>query len=68
MNSDTMEGTWKQMKGKVKEKWGQLTDNEITETKGNMEQLEGLIQKKYGTAREEAKKQLSELQRSCGSC
>ena len=44
MSWDRVEGNWKQFKGKVKEEWGDLTDNEITEAEGNREKLEGRIQ------------------------
>ena len=42
---------WKQFVGKVKEKWAQLTDDDLTQINGNREQLEGKIQARYGTAR-----------------
>jgi uncharacterized protein YjbJ (UPF0337 family) len=44
-------GNWNQLKGKVKEQWGQLTDRELDEVKGNIDQLIGLVQKKTGEAR-----------------
>ena len=43
MNWDRIEGNWKQFTGKVKEKWGRLTDDEIAQIDGNREQLEGKI-------------------------
>lgn len=58
MNWDTVKGNWKQMTGKVKEEWGDLTDNEITEAEGDRDQLVGKIQAKYGIAKEEAEKQV----------
>ena len=48
MNWDRIEGNWKQVTGKVKEKWGKLTDDDITQINGNREQLEGKIQARYG--------------------
>ncbi|WP_353475334.1 CsbD family protein [Salipiger sp. H15] len=63
MNWDQIEGNWKQFKGKVREQWGDLTDDEVQEAKGNREQLAGLIQKKYGVAKEEAEKQVDTWQR-----
>ena len=60
MNKDQVEGTWRQLKGKVKEKWGQLTDDELDEYEGKTEQLAGLIQKRTGEAREAVQEQLDE--------
>jgi len=58
MNWDTMKGDWKRIKGKIREKWGELTDDEIDKIQGRREQLEGLLQKKFGLAKEEAKRQI----------
>ena len=51
MDWNRVEGNWKQMKGKVKEKWGQLTDDDLDAIDGRREQLEGKIQQRYGMAR-----------------
>ena len=56
MNWDTVEGNWKQIKGKVKEQWGNLTDDEIDKIDGNREQLEGKIQASYSYNKDQAKK------------
>ena len=56
MNWDRVQGDWKQFSGKVKEKWGQLTDDDLTQINGNREQLEGKIQARYGTAKDQVKK------------
>ena len=61
MNWDQLTGNWKQLTGKVKEKWGKLTDDDLTVIAGKRDQLAGLIQKKYGLAKEEAEKQLDEF-------
>jgi uncharacterized protein YjbJ (UPF0337 family) len=61
MNKDQMAGNWKQLKGKVKEKWGKLTDDEIDQFEGNSDQLAGTLQKRYGLAREEAERQAHEF-------
>jgi uncharacterized protein YjbJ (UPF0337 family) len=58
MNWDQAEGNWKQFKGKVKEKWGQLTDDELDEIAGKRDQLIGKIQKQYGISKEEAERQV----------
>ena len=60
MNWDQIEGNWKQFKGKVQKKWGDLTDDECDQIAGNREQLEGKIQEKYGKTKEEAKRQVDE--------
>ncbi len=54
MNEDILKGKWMQVKGKVKEEWGKLTDDDIDRLDGSREQLEGKIQEKYGWAKEEA--------------
>jgi uncharacterized protein YjbJ (UPF0337 family) len=64
MNWDTVKGDWKQFTGKVREKWGELTDDELDQVKGRRDQFEGLIQKKYGLAKDEVKRQVDEFERS----
>jgi len=61
MNRDAFEGKWHQLRGSVKSKWGQLTDNELDEVSGNFELLVGKIQEKYGQTREEIERQLDML-------
>lgn len=58
MNKDVFAGQWKMIQGKVKEHWGRLTDDEVTQISGKREQLLGLLQKKYGFAREKAQQEL----------
>ena len=60
MNWDRVEGNWKQFSGKVKEKWGQLTDDDLTQINGNREQLEGKIQARYGYAKDQVKKDVDD--------
>lgn len=62
MNWDQMKGNWKQFSGKIREKWGDLTDDEIEQARGSREQFEGLLQKRFGMAKEEAKRQIDELE------
>lgn len=64
MNWDQIEGKWKQMSGKVKVKWGKLTDNDIDVIAGREEQLIGKIQERYGIAKEEAQKQVEEFSKT----
>jgi uncharacterized protein YjbJ (UPF0337 family) len=61
MNSDQFQGKWKQISGKVKEKWGKLTDDDITTINGKREQLVGKLQERYGLAKDQAEKQLDEF-------
>jgi uncharacterized protein YjbJ (UPF0337 family) len=58
MNSDQLEGEWKQVKGEVREKWGKLTDDDMHVVAGRREQLIGKVQERYGIAREEATRQV----------
>lgn len=58
MNSDMLMGRWKQLRGRIKAKWGQLTDDELNEVEGNYEMLVGKIQEKYGTTREQIEREL----------
>jgi uncharacterized protein YjbJ (UPF0337 family) len=61
MNEDKLKGQWKQLAGKLKAKWGKLTDDDLTVTDGTSEYLEGKIQERYGVARDEAKRQVREF-------
>jgi uncharacterized protein YjbJ (UPF0337 family) len=61
MNWDQIQGDWKQFSGKVKEKWGKLTDNELTTMAGQREQLIGVLQERYGYEKEQAEKELNEF-------
>jgi len=58
MNEYRIEGNWNELKGKVKEKWGELTDDELDKIDGNADQLVGAIQKRYGRSIEEAKREV----------
>ncbi|HSV52828.1 MAG TPA: CsbD family protein [Burkholderiaceae bacterium] len=58
MNKDRIEGNWKQVKGKVKEQWGKLTDDDLDVIAGKRDQLLGRIQERHGVSKEEAGKQL----------
>jgi uncharacterized protein YjbJ (UPF0337 family) len=58
MDWDRIEGNWKQFSGKVKEQWGKLTDDELTQINGNRDQLEGRIQARYGYAKDQAREEV----------
>ena len=60
MNWDRIEGNWKMAKGKVKEQWGKLTDDELDRIAGKRDQLLGRIQNSYGIGKDEAEQQLQD--------
>jgi uncharacterized protein YjbJ (UPF0337 family) len=64
MNSDQVEGKWKQMTGAIKEKWGQLTDDDLTAIGGKKDILIGKIQERYGLARDEAEREVQEFDKT----
>jgi uncharacterized protein YjbJ (UPF0337 family) len=67
MNSDRIEGNWRQLLGKAKEKWGKLTDDDWQVIEGRRDQLIGRIQELYGIARDKAARQVAEFERSSQS-
>ena len=58
MNEDRIEGNWKQFKGKVKEQWGKLTDDDLDVIAGKRDQLLGKLQERHGLARDAAEERL----------
>ena len=65
MNQDTtVKGRFWQLSGKLKDKWGKLTDDDLKIAEGNSEYLSGKIQERYGIARDEADRQIREFDRS----
>lgn len=63
MSEDKWEGKWENMKGKVREHWGRLTDDDVDEVKGDRQRLLGKIQEKYGETKERAEEKLREFER-----
>ncbi len=63
MNEDIAEGKWKQLKGKVQEEWGDLTDDEFDQIEGRREKFAGIMQERYGVARDEAERRFDEFKR-----
>ncbi|HEU5445467.1 MAG TPA: CsbD family protein [Pseudolabrys sp.] len=61
MNQEQASGNWKIFKGKVKEQWGKLTDDDFKVLEGNRDQLIGSVQKRYGIEKEEAERQVNEF-------
>lgn len=58
MNRDTLKGQWTQLKGKMRQQWGKLTDDEIDQMQGNAEMLIGKLQERYGYKREQAEQEV----------
>ncbi|MGE0658059.1 MAG: CsbD family protein [Reyranellaceae bacterium] len=63
MNWDRISGDWKQFKGQLKQSWGKLTDDDLSYIEGSRDKMVGKIQERYGIARDEAEKQVSDWER-----
>ena len=61
MDWNRVEGNWKQVKGKVKEQWGKLTDDDLTVIGGQKDQLLGKLQQRYGYDKDRAEKEVNEF-------
>lgn len=61
MNWDRIEGNWTQFTGKVKEQWGKLTDDDMTEIAGKRDVMVGKVQERYGIAKDQAERELDEF-------
>lgn len=61
MNTDILQGQWKQLKGKVQQKWGELTNDELDRIEGKREELIGLVQEKYGRSREDVEAEVNDF-------
>jgi len=66
MNSDTIQGGWMEFKGKLREIWGDLTDSDLDRFQGKTDQLVGMLQRKYGLAKEEVESRLAD--HGCTNC
>lgn len=62
MNDDRIKGQWKQLGGKLKARWGKLTDDDLKVADGNAEYLVGRLQERYGIARDEARRQVRDFE------
>lgn len=60
MNNDRVEGNWKQFKGKIKEQWGKLTDDDLEVIQGKRDQLLGRIQERHGVTKDQAETEVVE--------
>jgi uncharacterized protein YjbJ (UPF0337 family) len=61
MNRNILEGKWKQLRGSIRDKWGDLTDSELDQIAGKREKLAGLLQEKYGYTQMEAERQIDDF-------
>jgi len=61
MNKEQFKGNWNKIKGRVKQKWGDFTDDDLKQVEGEQDKLVGKLQEKYGMAKEEAQKQVDQL-------
>lgn len=63
MNWDHIEGKWQQLRGRVREQWGKLTDDDVDVIAGKRDQLIGVLQQRYGTARDEIERQVQDFEK-----
>lgn len=65
MNWDIIKGNWKQLTGKIREKWGDLTDDDLEKIDGKREHLVGKLQERYGYAKDRAEREIDDFSRNC---
>ncbi|MDE0843467.1 MULTISPECIES: CsbD family protein [Psychrobacter] len=63
MNENTLKGEWKQIKGSVKQKWGELTDDDLDQVEGSRDKLVGRVQERYGHAQDHAEREVDDWRR-----
>ncbi|WP_322520710.1 CsbD family protein [Guyparkeria halophila] len=63
MDSDRIKGSWKQIKGRIQQEWGELSDDDLSEAEGHRDYLIGKVQERYGIAKEEARKQVEAFEK-----
>ena len=64
MDWNRVEGNWKQLKGRAKQQWGKLTDDDLTASNGRRDELAGKVQERYGIAKDVARKQVDDWARN----
>jgi uncharacterized protein YjbJ (UPF0337 family) len=62
MNTDIIQGKWKQLSGQIKQEWGKLTNNDLDVIEGNRDYLVGKLQERYGIARDQAREQVRQFE------
>jgi uncharacterized protein YjbJ (UPF0337 family) len=63
MNSETLKGEWNQLKGSVKQKWAELTDDDLTHIEGSRDKLVGRLQERSGRTKEEVEREVDDWRR-----
>ncbi len=66
MNTDILAGKWKQLQGEIKRQWGKLTDDDLDIVEGHYDKLVGLVQERYGYAREDARNEVDRFLQKSG--
>lgn len=61
MNKDKVKGQWNEFTAKVKQQWGDLTDDEVSQAEGNLDEISAKIQQKYGESKETVSRKLNEI-------
>ncbi len=61
MNTEIFKGQWNEVKGKLKQKWGELTDDDLKKIEGKNDEIYGILQKRYGQGKDEVNKQLEDV-------
>lgn len=61
MSEQISRGRWRELKGKIREQWGDISEDELEKTKGNIDQIAGKIQKKYGESVDGARRKLNSI-------
>lgn len=64
INSDILEGKWNQLKGQVRQKWGELTNDDLEQIAGKRDELVGVLQEKYGRSREKIEREVDDFLRT----
>jgi len=67
MNDDIFVGKWKQLRGQIQQKWGDLTNDDLDRLKGTQTEFEGLLQEKYGYTKERAQTEVNDLLKAAES-
>ncbi len=68
MNKEQAKGSWNEFAGKIRQKWGKLTDDDVELIKGNSQEFYGKLQKLYGIGKDAAENQIKEFEKSCNYC
>jgi uncharacterized protein YjbJ (UPF0337 family) len=64
MNDDIFKGKWKQLRGQVQQKWGDLTNDDLDRMQGSQTEFEGLLQERYGYTKERARQEVNDFLRA----